>query len=74
MPRSSASEPRYYFKEVRFRQIRAFVATPQAGEPLVIRDISRLAGYERLVLLHPKGRHERAHVEAFRERVAGTMR
>ncbi len=50
------------------------VPLPQAGEPLAIRDISHLVGHERLVLLHPRGRHERPHVKAFRERVAGTMR
>lgn len=46
---------------------------PREGEPLVIRDISHLLGHEHLVLLHPKGRHERDHVKAFRERVMASM-
>jgi DNA-binding transcriptional LysR family regulator len=42
---------------------------PAAEKKLVFRDMSHILGHEQVVLLHPRGRHELAHVRAFREMV-----
>lgn len=44
------------------------------SERLMIRDFSHVLGHEHVVLLHPKGRHELAHVKAFRELVVQQFR
>jgi hypothetical protein len=38
------------------------------------RDVSASLGHDHVVLLHPKGRHELAHVRAFREMVVKGLR
>jgi hypothetical protein len=38
------------------------------------RDVSASLGHDQVVLLHPKGRHELAHVRAFREMVVKGLR
>ena len=42
---------------------------PATEKKLVFRDMSHILGHEQVVLLHPRGRHELAHVRAFREMV-----
>jgi molybdate transport repressor ModE-like protein len=41
---------------------------------LIHRDVSACLGHDHVVLLHPKGRHELAHVRAFREMVVNGLR
>ena len=41
---------------------------------LIYRDVSACLGHDQVVLLHPKGRHELAHVRAFREMVVKGLR
>jgi molybdate transport repressor ModE-like protein len=40
----------------------------------LFRDVSRFLGCDQIVLLHPKGRYELAHVRAFREMVMNGLR
>lgn len=40
----------------------------------LFRDVSQFLGCDQVVLLHPKGRHELAHVRAFREMVVKGLR
>ncbi len=37
--------------------------------PFIYRDVSSFLGHDQVAILHPKGRHELAHVRSFRERV-----
>jgi DNA-binding transcriptional LysR family regulator len=41
---------------------------------LIHRDVSTCLGHDHVALLHPKGRHELAHVRAFREMVVKGLR
>jgi DNA-binding transcriptional LysR family regulator len=50
----------------------AHEATPMPADiakKLVFRNLSQILGHDHIVLLHPKGRYELAHVKTFREMV-----
>jgi len=52
-------------------------ALPVPGDvkaPFVHRDVSACLGLDQVVLLHPRGRYELAHVRAFREMVVAGLR
>jgi molybdate transport repressor ModE-like protein len=50
----------------------SFPAIKKAG--LAHRNVSAVFGYDNLVLVHPKGRHELEHIRVFREMAAASLR